>query len=59
MNLLPLPALDGGRWVLTLNIRLLKKPLTEELEAKINGFGMLFLYGLIILITVVDVSKLW
>jgi regulator of sigma E protease len=59
MNLLPIPGLDGGRWVLTVIFRILKKPLTEELEAKINGFGMLFLYGLIILITVVDVSKLW
>jgi regulator of sigma E protease len=59
MNLLPIPGLDGGRWVLTVIFKILKKPLTEELEAKINGFGMLFLYGLIILITVVDVSKLW
>jgi regulator of sigma E protease len=59
MNLLPIPGLDGGRWLLTIIFRLCKKPLTEELEAKINGYGMLFLYGLIILITVVDVSKLW
>jgi regulator of sigma E protease len=59
MNLLPIPGLDGGRWVLTVIFRLLKKPLTEDLEAKINGFGMLLLYSLIILITIVDVLKLW
>jgi regulator of sigma E protease len=59
INLLPIPGLDGGRWLLTAIFRLLKKPLTEELEAKINGIGMLFLYLLIILITVVDVAKLW
>jgi regulator of sigma E protease len=59
MNLLPIPGLDGGRWVLTIIFRLLKKPLTEELEAKINGIGMMFLFSLIILITVVDVAKLW
>lgn len=59
MNLLPIPGLDGGRWLLTIIFRIAKKPLTEELEAKINGIGMLFLFGLIILITVVDVSKLW
>ncbi|MDR3125990.1 MAG: site-2 protease family protein [Candidatus Nomurabacteria bacterium] len=59
MNLLPIPGLDGGRWLLTAIFRLIKKPLTEDLEAKINGFGMLFLYALILLITVVDVAKLW
>ena len=59
MNLLPIPGLDGGRWLLTIIFRVIKKPLTEELEAKINGIGMTFLFSLIILITIVDVSKLW
>jgi regulator of sigma E protease len=59
MNLLPIPGLDGGRWLLTTIFRLIKKPLTEELEGKINGIGMMCLFGLIILITVVDVLKLW
>jgi Predicted membrane-associated Zn-dependent proteases 1 len=59
MNLLPIPGLDGGRWLLTIIFRLMKKPLTEELESKINGIGMLFLFSLIILITVLDISKLW
>jgi regulator of sigma E protease len=59
MNLLPIPGLDGGRWLLTTLFRIIKKPLTEELEAKINGIGMMLLFGLIILITVVDIFKLW
>lgn len=59
MNLLPIPGLDGGRWLLTIIFRIIKKPLTEELEAKINGIGMMFLFSLIILITIVDISKLW
>lgn len=59
MNLLPIPGLDGGRWLLTIIFKIIKKPLTEELEAKINGIGMMFLFSLIILITIVDVSKLW
>ena len=59
MNLLPIPGLDGGRWLLTIIFRIIKKPLTEELEAKINGIGMMFLFSLIILITIVDITKLW
>jgi regulator of sigma E protease len=59
MNLLPIPGLDGGRWVLTIIFRIIKKPLTEEIEAKINGIGMVCLFGLLILITTVDILKLW
>jgi regulator of sigma E protease len=58
MNFLPIPGLDGGRWFLTVIFRLRRKPLTKEIEGKINGFGMLFLFALIILITIVDIVKL-
>lgn len=59
MNLLPIPGLDGGRWLLTAIFKIIKKPLTEELEAKINGIGMICLFTLIILITFSDFMKLW
>ena len=59
MNLLPIPGLDGGRWLLITIFKIIKKPLSQELEAKINGIGMLCLFGLIILITVTDITKLW
>jgi regulator of sigma E protease len=59
MNVLPIPGLDGGRLYLTLFFRfILRKPLKEETEAKINGIGMLILFGLMILITVLDVLRL-
>ena len=38
--------------------RLFKKKLTEEREAKINGIGMMFLFALIILVTIADIGKL-
>ena len=41
MNILPIPALDGGRWFVTAVFRLLKKPLTKEREEKIHGTGFL------------------
>ena len=57
MNVLPIPALDGGRWYLMALFRLLKKPLTKEREENINATGMLVLLGLMLLITIVDVTK--
>lgn len=58
MNILPIPGLDGGRWFLTALFKVMKKPLTEELEAKINGIGMLVLIGLIVVVTIADIGKL-
>lgn len=59
MNALPIPALDGGRWWTMAIFKLLKKKLTREREETIQGVGFLVLFGLIILITISDVAKLW
>ena len=58
MNILPIPALDGGRWFVTAAFRLLKKPLTKEREEKIHGTGFLVLLLLVVLVTVSDMAKL-
>lgn len=57
MNILPIPALDGGRWFLSALFRLMKKPLTKDLEERINGIGFMVLMGLIILVTIADIGK--
>lgn len=57
MNILPIPALDGGRLWLTLITHGIGKPLSKEKEELINGLGFLFLMVLIVLITVVDVKR--
>ena len=58
MNILPIPALDGGRLWLLLYYRLVrKKPLPAKREDAINSVGFLILIGLIILITFVDVQR--
>jgi regulator of sigma E protease len=59
MNVLPIPGLDGGRWFLMALFRLMKKPLTKELEERINGIGFMFLMLLVVVITVADVAKLF
>lgn len=58
MNVLPIPALDGGRWFTMTIFRLIKKPLTKEREEKIQTIGFLVLIGLVILVTFADVSKI-
>lgn len=57
MNILPIPALDGGRLWLTLFTRAIKRPLSPKREEAINLAGFMVLMSLIILITVVDVKR--
>lgn len=57
MNVLPIPALDGGRLFVTLAYRLFKKPLTAKTEEKIHGTGFIALLGLFVLISIVDIRR--
>lgn len=57
MNILPIPALDGGRLFVTLLFRLLRKPLTKEVEERIHGSGFALLMVLFLLITILDVQR--
>jgi regulator of sigma E protease len=57
MNVLPIPALDGGRLFVMALFRVLKKPLSKETEEKIHGTGMIVLLALAALITVVDIRR--
>lgn len=57
MNVLPIPALDGGRLFVTLLFRGIRKPLTKKTEDLIHGTGFAALMLLFIVITVVDVRR--
>lgn len=59
MNILPIPALDGGRWFVSAIFKLFKKPLRKDLEEKIHGTGFMFLMLLVVLITVADIAKIF
>lgn len=59
MNVLPIPALDGGRWLLIALYRLRGKKLSKETEEKIISRAFMVLIGLIILITILDITKLF
>lgn len=59
INLLPIPALDGGRLVLVAVETVLRKPLSPVLAGRANAIGVIFLIALMIAVTVSDVWKLF
>ena len=58
VNLLPLPALDGGRIVLLLLEGVRGKPLPAKVEQWINVCGMALLLALMMFVTMQDVGRL-
>ena len=59
MNLLPLPALDGGRTVMILAEMITKKKLPSNVEATINAVGLALLLGLSFIVMIKDVVALF
>ena len=58
MNLLPLPALDGGRLVFLIIEAIRRKPIDREKEGTIHAVGMIVLLVLMVFILFNDVRKL-
>ncbi|OGB88988.1 RIP metalloprotease RseP [candidate division WOR-1 bacterium RIFCSPHIGHO2_01_FULL_53_15] len=59
LNLLPIPALDGGRIVFVIIEWLRKKPLDPRLENKINYWGFVVLLALMALVSAHDILRLF
>ncbi len=57
-NLIPIPALDGGRLVFLIIEAIRRKPVPKNIEATIHGVGMLLLFGLVIVVAFKDVFML-
>lgn len=57
-NLLPFPALDGGRLFFMIVELIRRKPIPPEKEGVVHAIGMLLLFGLIIIISFSDIMKL-
>ncbi len=57
-NLLPLPALDGGRFVFLVIEAIRRKPVPREIEASIHSVGMILLLALAAFIAFKDIMKL-
>ena len=58
MNVLPIPALDGGRWLLITIFKLRKKKLTKETEEKIVSRAFMVLLALIFIVTILDIVRM-
>lgn len=58
-NVLPIPALDGGRLLFIIVEAVMRKRISSSWEQKINSWGMAILLGLMALITLQDVIKIW
>ena len=57
LNILPFPALDGGRAVIVLAERIRGKALRESTERSINAIGFAILIALMVAVTVKDIVK--
>lgn len=55
MNLLPFPALDGGRLLLLFVETIRRKPLKPEIEGYIHGVGIIILLGFMLYVTFHDI----
>lgn len=58
-NLLPLPALDGGRLVFLIIEAIRKKPVPPEKEGMVHFIGLAALMLLMIVVTVSDITKIF
>ena len=58
MNVLPIPALDGGRWLLIAIYKLRRKTLTRETEEKIVSRAFIILLGIILIVTILDIVRI-
>jgi regulator of sigma E protease len=58
-NLLPIPALDGGRLVFTVIEMIRRKPIDAELEGKIHFIGFALLLCLMLFVTFFDIKRLF
>jgi len=58
-NVLPIPALDGGRLFFILIEAITGKKVNQRFESLTHTIGMIVLFGLMVLITFKDISKLF
>lgn len=59
VNLLPLPALDGGRIVFIIIEAIRRKPLDIHLENKIHGWGLSLLLVLMVFVSINDIARIF
>ena len=59
MNVLPIPALDGGRWLMITIARMRKKKLTKKVEEKIVSRSFIVILIIALIVTILDVMRMF
>jgi regulator of sigma E protease len=59
INILPFPALDGGRLIIVLLERLFKRKFSKKVVGIIHASGFILLIGLMIILSVGDIRRLF
>ena len=59
MNLLPLPALDGGRLVFLVIEAVRKKPVNRQVEGMVHFAGLMLLMVLMVVVMYNDILKIF
>ena len=59
MNLLPLPALDGGRLVFLVIEAIRRKPINREVEGMVHFAGLMLLMALMVVVMYNDILKIF
>ena len=58
-NLLPVPALDGGRLVFILFEMIFRRKVPQKFEGAVHFVGIVLLLGLMVFVTFKDIVKLF
>ena len=58
INILPIPGLDGGHFLIISIEGIIRRPLPVNVKLIIQQVGMLFLLGLVLFITIQDIARL-
>ena len=58
MNLIPIPALDGGRLLFLLIEGVSRKKVSRKVEGYVNGAGFIALMALMVVVLISDVAKI-
>ena len=59
MNLLPLPALDGGRLVFLIIEAIRRKPVNRQIEGMVHFAGLMVLMLLMVVVMYNDILKIF
>ncbi len=59
INILPFPALDGGRILFVIIRKITGKMISDQMEGRIHAAGMVLLFGFMIFVTWNDITRLF